>query len=230
MSTITLRSLSRRLADVELATQELRQSVPDLAPLVARIGSAEAAARAAGEREIPSPVDLRPVESRLADVEHALTRLKNDLPGPPEPTDLTPVHDALAILRDDMAAQSARLADVAESVPTLPADLVRRPDIPDPVDLAPTLELLDQLAARQTATEKTVEAIRSDVTETRRWLADLGRTWQNHQSRIAEQVSGLSTRLDTLASRPCPEIPDIAPVAAEVAELRETINDIIGGE
>jgi hypothetical protein len=49
-------------------------------------------------------------------------------------------------------------------------------------------------------------------------------------SGIRTQIEEISTRLDTLASRPCPDIPDIAPVASDLAELRETINDIIGGE
>jgi hypothetical protein len=151
----------------------------------------------------------------------------------------------LAGLADAVHALDVRAAEISATIPALPDDIALLSNIPAPVDLSEILDRVGSLAERVVAVESRtcpdvpdLEPVIADIRIAQRAVDDLPDDLARLSdipspvdlSAVRAQIEEISTRLDTLASRPCPEIPDIAPVAAEVAELRETINDIIGGE
>jgi hypothetical protein len=124
---------------------------------------------------------------------------------------------------------SRRVDAIAESLPSVD-DIARSSDIPKPPDLAPLHAKIQELATE-------AAAIRADLTETRQWIADLGRSWQAHRAETSQRVSELADMIDAIPEpvpveideRPDQDIIDlrnaISEMRSSIAELTESVPD-----
>ncbi len=165
-----------------------------------------------------------------------------------------------------LAADLERLKSSMPTPPALPDDLVRQSDIPEPPDLAPICQRVDDLAAvadklaDMIPTESTISeiadaragsrvgpvkgrltqlwndlaaekarvdaldeslgqlsTIRSELSETRRWLSDMGTAWQSHKRHVEHQVSAIE------AAHQAPALGDDSGCTAAIRDLADRI-------
>lgn len=196
---------------------ELRNGVADDAERLAE--RIDAVAERAGRAP-----DLSPL---VDDIRAELATLRSALPPPTEPVDLAPVHEEVAATRaaqeQSVATMRAALDDAVARLrehATDEAERVRQslPREPEPVDLGPIHQSLDDLRADLTASgaglHEAVSAIRDRVEQPQEAL-DL--------SPIIERIEQAlrDTAEDLKSSRPGP--PDLTPVLAALTHLQESL-------
>lgn len=161
--------------------------------------------------------DLAAEKTRIDDIESELPAIRTaaqealgrSCPSPSSQTDLSPVHKAVGEL-------SARLDDTDASI----LQIVRMANEDSAHDM------IDDLARVQST-------IREDLSETRRWVADLGRSWQRHRSDVRDMIDAIPAPVPAvLEARDDPELGNlqasIAEIRVTIDALRERIPDVSG--
>lgn len=132
-------------------------------------------------------------------------------------------------LAERIDALAERLSAIERrKCPEVPRDIARISDIqartapPPASDIAPQLQVL-----------------RDDLTETRRWLAEMGRSWQAHREASDRRISDLADRIpdvsgfalaadipditDLALAEDIPAVPDLAPLAERVLSAEKEL-------
>jgi hypothetical protein len=142
--------LQGAVSDLRASLAAATEAVPDIVPITRRMDELDSAIVAVGER-IP---DIAPIAQRIDDMAVVMDKI----------VDMIPDKKAIA----DIAG--TRLCTISEQVQRLWDALAAR-TCPDPVDLRPVVQAIEEIKHTQVT-------IRTDLTETRQWLADLGRVVQ----------------------------------------------------
>lgn len=171
---------------------------PDLSPLSDRIESLA--------RTVEDLASVMPDESSIQSVADARAGAR-----------VGPVKGRLTQLWNDLSAEKARIDAIEASLPGV-RDAVQSvvsrecPYVPERVDIAPIRADVESLAARLDSMGQSISAIsetisndtihgqidgiiatqktiREDITETRMWLADMGKAWQRHRAETRDIIT-----------------------------------------
>ena len=225
----------------DLATKSDIPEPPDLVPICTRVDELTVV--------MDKLADIIPDEASIQTIADARAGAK-----------VGPVKGRLTQLWNDLAEEKNRIDAIEATLPGIrdaaqTAASRQCPEPPDVVDVPPIRADIDALAARIDAADHAIKnlsaaansddtrdmvdavavaqkALREDLTETRRWLADMGKAWQRHKAEVRGIVDELPDSL------PAPTMvddtaieglrADITHVKADLACMADRIPSVAG--
>jgi hypothetical protein len=135
-------------------------------------------------------------------------------------------------LAERIGALAERLSAIERrKCPEVPRDIARISDIPARTTPPPASDITPQL-----------QVLRDDLTETRRWLAEMGRSWQAHRGELDRRIADLAARIPDVSgvamaadipditglarTSDIPAVPDLAPLAERVLSVEKELADL----